>query len=125
VDLGLLDTTLKATLELNKRFYAALLELSTNYWTSVGQILGNATMGGSASPAPEASPAPAQAMTPPLLLAARAGEKAGAAFVVDNKLKQAVTARVEARGDAVGPVAARANPEPSGQVGRCPVVDER
>lgn len=104
LDLDRLQESLKSAIDLNTRFYSSLLDLSTQYLRALGGIVTGApgpggdaeTRAGGRTGAGTAPP------TPPLLLAARAGEQARAAFVVENTLPQAVSARVVPRGLAAG-----------------------
>jgi hypothetical protein len=97
VNLGRLGETLKAAIDLNGRYYGALLQLSTEYLRSLGNMLTEVV---EQSPSVSAgnSPPASQGMTPPMLLAAHAGEEARGAFMIENTLRQAVTARVVVSG---------------------------
>ncbi|MBX6320847.1 MAG: hypothetical protein IRY94_03380 [Rhodospirillaceae bacterium] len=91
LDLDRLQASVRSAIDLNTRFYSSLLDLSTQYLRALGGIVAGA------APGPQAGSAAARAAappTPPLLLAARAGEQARAAFIVENTLPHAVSARV-------------------------------
>jgi hypothetical protein len=94
---------LKGAVDLSVRYYAGLLKLSTDYVQSLGTLI---TSAGSSiadptshrSAATNVAPVPPR---PPLLLAARAGEDAIAAFLIDNTLSERVTARIVVHGSGV------------------------
>jgi hypothetical protein len=127
-----LGAALKGAVDLNLRFYTALLKLSTDYVQSLGDLVSTAGAGavaagatasqqpsGAAPPRAGAAPTPP---IPPLLLAARAGADAVAAFVVENSLGRAVTARVAVRGEGVaGRAAVRPEVVSLGPGERCAV----
>jgi hypothetical protein len=106
VDFNRLQDSLKNAIDLNTRFYSSLLDLSTQYLRALGSIIattGQGQSGPGQSGDPHARPAGPQSNaggspTPPLLLAARAGEEARAAFIVENTLPHGVSARVVPRG---------------------------
>lgn len=95
MNLDRLGDTLRSALDLNARYYAALLDLSTGYLKSLGALV---AAGAETPEEGESVPPPQTRPAAPLLLAARAGEEAAAAFVVENTLAQPVTASVVARG---------------------------
>lgn len=91
--------TLKSVLDLSIKYYSGLFRLSTDYLQAFGSLIaknGEATKNEPSSPASVPSP--------PLLLIARPGEDATASFLVENTLKEGVTARIAVR--AAGPAAA-------------------
>jgi len=92
-----LGEALKGAVDLSVRYYAGLLKLSTDYLESLGKLV---TAAGTASlQAPVA--AAASTPRPPLLLAARSGEEATAAFLIENTLSGRVTARVAVQGSGI------------------------
>ena len=98
MDINRLQDSLKNAIELNTRFYSSLLDLSTQYLRALSGIVVNGAQMQSAGPQARAAGGATAAPTPPLLLAAHAGEEARAAFIVENTLPQSVSARVVPRG---------------------------
>jgi hypothetical protein len=96
MELDQLGTALRSAIDLNAKYYAALLKLSTDYLQSLGALIIPST----ATPGPASTATPVSPV-PPLLLAARAGEEAQTAFAVTNSLSQPITARVVIRGDEI------------------------
>jgi hypothetical protein len=91
---------LKGAVDLSVRYYAGLLKLSTDYVQSLGSLISTAGSLSSEPAARRSAPAGSVAVPPrpPLLLAARAGEDAVAAFLIDNMMNERVTARIVVHG---------------------------
>jgi hypothetical protein len=98
VDSARTGETLKSALDLSIKYYSGLLELSTNYLQAIGSLVTRGGEAGHHRANPDAAP------SPPLLLVARPGEEATASFLVQNTLREGVTARISVR--AAGPAAA-------------------
>src|ERR1700743_1773158 len=90
--------TLKTALDLSIKYYTGLFRLSSDYLQAVGSLVaknGEATQNQATS-----GSAPGSPPSPPLLLAAKPGNDATASFLVENTLKEGVTARFAARATA-------------------------
>jgi hypothetical protein len=95
LDLDLIGDKLKSAIEINSRYSAALLDLSTSYLKSIGAILAATGKPGDARTRPQSE------VVPPLLLAASVGESAQGSILVKNTLGYRVRAQVVPRGEGV------------------------
>jgi hypothetical protein len=96
MDLGRLKDVLRDAALLNIRFYASVVDMSRDLLQSLKEAIED---GGRTPSGPARNVNPAAPATPPLILAARAGELAEGAFVVMNNLQLPVTATIEVAGD--------------------------
>jgi hypothetical protein len=98
VDAARTGETLKSALDLSIQYYSGLFRLSTDYLQAIGSLVAK-TGEGSRTQASLGS-----ALNPPLVLMAKQGDEAAASFLVENTLREGVTAGIAVR--AAGPAAA-------------------
>jgi hypothetical protein len=96
MDLGRLKDVVRDAALLNIRFYASVVDMSRDLLQSLKVAIEDS---GRTPSGPVRNVSPTGPATPPLILAARAGEHAEGAFVVVNNLQLPVTATIEVAGD--------------------------
>jgi hypothetical protein len=96
MDLGRLKDVVRDAALLNIKFYASVIDISRDLLQSLKVAIEGS---GRTPSAPLRNVNPTGPATPPLMLAARAGEQAEGTFVIVNNLQLPVTATVEVSGD--------------------------